>query len=67
MIIGIEGVLYLTIPQHENLQDQNNWITMPMKGQIQRGLRQTSEKMSTRGWRGGVEGRGCLGLVRNIR
>ena len=44
MIIGIEGGLYLTIPQHENLQDQNNFITMPMKGQIQRGLRQTSKK-----------------------
>ena len=66
-MIDIEGGgVYLIIPQHENLQDQNNWMIMPRKEQIQRGLRQTAEKMSIRGCRGGVGGGGCLGLVRNI-
>ena len=65
MFIDIEGGVYLAIPQHENWQDQKNWITMPRKGQIQRVLRQTADKMRTRRCRGGVGEGGCLDLVRN--
>ena len=65
-LLILRGGIYLTIPQHENLQDQKSWMIMPMKEQIQRGLRQAAEKMSIRRCRGGVGGGGCLGLVRNI-
>ena len=66
MIIDIGGRLYLTIPQHENGQYQKTWMTIPRKGQIQRGLRQAADKMSITGCRSGIGGGGCLGLVSNI-
>ena len=40
-------------------------MIIPRKGQIQRGLRQTADKMRTGGCRGGVGGGGCMGLVRS--
>ena len=62
----LRGGVYLTIPQHENLQDQKIWMIMPRKEQIQRGLRQTAEIMSIRVCRCGVGGGVCIGIFRDI-